>query len=50
MIVEFCPLYAQQKEKESESITLKFMESSGSFIVKEFYDLGTIKVNGCKIK
>ena len=49
MIVDFCPLNAQQKEKESESITLKFMESSGSFLVKEFYDLGTIKGVACKV-
>ena len=35
--------FAQQKEEESASTTLQFMKTSGSFMVKEFYDLATIK-------
>jgi hypothetical protein len=41
--------YAQQKEEESTSTTLQFMKTSGSFFVKEFYDLSTIKGVECKV-
>lgn len=40
--------YAQQKE-ESASTTLQFMKSSGSFLLKEFYDLAVIKGVTCKV-
>lgn len=43
------PSYAQQKEEESASTTLQFMKTSGSFLVKEFYDLATIKGVECKV-
>lgn len=41
--------FAQQKEEESASTTLQFMKSSGSFLVKEFYDLAVIKGVTCKV-
>ena len=41
--------FAQQKKEESASTTLQFMNSSGSFMVKEFYDLATIKGVACKV-
>lgn len=41
--------FAQQKEEESASTTLQFMKTSGSFMVKEFYDLATIKGVACKV-
>lgn len=43
------PSFAQQKEEESASTTLQFMKTSGSFMVKEFYDLATIKGVACKV-
>lgn len=41
--------FAQQKEEESASTTLQFMKSSGSFLVKEFYDLAVITGVTCKV-
>lgn len=41
--------FAQQKDEESTSTTLQFMKASGSFLVKEFYDLATVKGVECKV-
>ena len=41
--------YAQSHTSESSSKTLQFLEAGGSFMVKEFYDLATVKGVDCKV-
>lgn len=45
------PVFAQQKKEEeaSSSKTLEFMAKDGSLLVKEFYDLATIKGVKCQV-
>lgn len=45
------PVLAQQKKEEeaSSSKTLEFMAKDGSLLVKEFYDLATIKGVKCQV-
>lgn len=45
------PVFAQQKKEDeaSTSKTIEFMDKDGSLIVKEFYDLATIKGVKCQV-
>ena len=52
MLVAFSVLlYAQEtpKEPESQSKSVEFLSKNGSFILKEFYDLGKVKGVTCQV-
>lgn len=51
MTLMVSPAFAQQKKEEeaSSSKTLEFMAKDGSLLVKEFYDLATIKGVKCQV-
>lgn len=49
LIASLAAVAQQQKSDESNSKTLEFLKSEGSCLVKEFYDLGSVKGVSCKV-